>query len=51
MVIDTSALIAIILAEPEAAKLATCIEQDPRRLISSASLLETSIVTLIRMAA
>lgn len=44
MVIDTSALTAILLDEAEAERIAIAIEEDPVRLLSAASLLETSIV-------
>ena len=44
MVIDSSALIAILETEPEAEQLAEAIEQDQVRLISAASVLETTIV-------
>lgn len=44
MVIDTSALVAILFAEPEADRFAEAIADDPSRLISAASLLEASIV-------
>lgn len=44
MVLDTSALIAILSAEPEAAALATAIAAAATRLLSAASLLETAIV-------
>jgi ribonuclease VapC len=44
MVIDTSALIAILLGEPEAEAFAMAIAEDKQRLISAFSLLETSIV-------
>ena len=44
MVIDTSALIAILLGEPDAEAFAVAIANDPRRLISSFSALEVSIV-------
>jgi len=44
MVIDTSALIAILTGEPEAEALAAAIAQDSRCLISSFSLLEAGIV-------
>jgi ribonuclease VapC len=44
MVIDTSALIAILSDEPDAAQFAQAIESNTERLISAASLLETSIV-------
>lgn len=44
MVIDSSALIAILLDEPERQTFAAAIQDDPRRLISGASLLETTLV-------
>lgn len=44
MVIDTSAIIAILLGEPEAETLSKAILDDPKRLISAFSLLECSIV-------
>jgi len=44
MVIDTSALIAILLDEPETTAFAHAISADSRRLISAASALETAIV-------
>ena len=44
MVIDTSALLAIFLNEPDAPRFELAIESDSKRLISAASLLETSIV-------
>jgi ribonuclease VapC len=44
MVIDTSALIAILFGEPEAEAFAEAIEQDAVRLISAASVLEAAIV-------
>jgi len=43
MVIDTSALIVILLGEPEAEIFARLIADDPKRLISVFSLVETSI--------
>ncbi|MDY0000400.1 MAG: type II toxin-antitoxin system VapC family toxin [Polyangia bacterium] len=48
MVVDTSALLAILFQEPDALAFASAIEQDSRRLLSAGSLLETSIVTLAR---
>ena len=48
MVIDTSALIAILLDEPEAEAFAKAIAADSRRLISAASALETAIVIEVR---
>ena len=44
MVIDTSALIAILLGEPEAGTLASAISKDPKRLIGAFTALETGIV-------
>jgi ribonuclease VapC len=44
MVIDTSAIVAILFGEPEAATFAESIEQDPTRLMSAASVLEAAIV-------
>jgi uncharacterized protein with PIN domain len=44
MVIDSSAVIAILSNEPEAESLAEAITNDPIRLMSAASLLETAIV-------
>lgn len=44
IVIDTSALLQILLNQPHAAALAYAIERAPVRLFSSASLLEASIV-------
>ena len=48
MVIDTSALIAIVREEPAAARLARAIASAPARLVSAASLLEASLVALSR---
>lgn len=44
MVIDTSSLVAVLLGEPEAPRLAQAIEAGSPRLLSAASLLEASIV-------
>ena len=44
MVIDTSALIAILIGEPDAEIFASAIAADPKRLISVFTALETSIV-------
>jgi ribonuclease VapC len=44
MVIDTSALVALLGMEPEAERIATAIEADPVRLLSAASLVEATIV-------
>ena len=48
MVIETSAVLAILEAEPEAAAFAEAIERDPVRLVSAASVLEASIVIVAR---
>lgn len=44
MVIDTSALVAMLREEPAAAILHSLLAADPTRLLSAANLLETSIV-------
>ena len=44
MVIDTSALLAVLLKEPEAPRIAQAIEDAPVRLLSAANLLEASMV-------
>jgi ribonuclease VapC len=44
MVIDSSALIAVLLGEPEAESFARLIANDPKRFISAFTALETSIV-------
>lgn len=44
MVIDTSALIAILLGEPDAKAFAMAIAADPKRLLSAFSALEVGIV-------
>jgi ribonuclease VapC len=44
MVLDTSAVLAILVDEPESASIRRAIEDDPTRLFSAASLLEASIV-------
>lgn len=44
MVIDTSAILAILLGEPKARSFASAIANDPRRLVSSVSTLEAAIV-------
>ena len=48
MVVETSAVLAILLDEPEAAEFAQLIEDDPAPLISAASVLEAGIVLLSR---
>lgn len=49
MVIDTSALIAILLDEPERRAFNEKIEADPRRLISAVSFVEASLVIETRV--
>jgi len=49
MVLDTSALIAVLLDEPEAVAFRLAIEADPIRLLSAATLVETSIVIEARV--
>jgi ribonuclease VapC len=49
MVIDTSAIVAIALNEPDAAELELRIADDPIRLISAATVLETAIVLETRL--
>ena len=44
MVIDSSAIIAVLLGEQNAARIARAIEAGSQRLLSAANLLETSIV-------
>jgi ribonuclease VapC len=44
VVIDTSALLAILLGEPEAAAFAGAIEADDMRLLSAVSFLEAAVV-------
>lgn len=44
MVIDTSAVIALLCLEPEAQRMAQAIESDPVRLISAATWVEAGIV-------
>ena len=48
MVVDTSALVAILLLEPEAERFAYLIRQDAAPRLSAASYVETSIVLLAR---
>jgi len=48
MVIDSSAVLAILLREPEAETFARAIAGDPRRLMSAVSALETAIVVHAR---
>jgi ribonuclease VapC len=49
MVIDTSAIVAIALNEPEAANFEEQIADDPVRLISAATVLEATIVLETRL--
>jgi ribonuclease VapC len=44
MVVDTSAIVAILFGEAEAGPFAEMIEADPTRLVSAASVLETALV-------
>jgi ribonuclease VapC len=49
MVLDSSAIIAILLKEPEAVQFATAIEESDTVLLSAASLLEASIIIESRL--
>lgn len=49
MVLDTSALLAILLNEPEAPSFGLALDADPVRLLSAAGLVETSIVIEARV--
>jgi ribonuclease VapC len=49
MVIDTSAIVAIALNEPDAAELEVRIADDPLRLISAATVLEATVVLETRL--
>lgn len=44
MVLDTSALLALLLDEPEAAAFRVAVDEAPARLVSAAALLETALV-------
>ena len=48
MVLDTSALLAILFRESEAERMGRAIAEDPRRLVSAFSVLETGIVVEAR---
>ena len=48
MVVDTSALLAVLFGEPEADCIAVSIADDPRRLASAFTVLETAIVVEAR---
>ena len=49
MVLDTSAVLAVLLNEPDADAFRRAIEADPVRLLSAATLLETAIVIEARV--
>jgi ribonuclease VapC len=49
MVLDTSAMLAVLLNEPDADAFRRAIEADPVRLLSAATLLETAIVIEARV--
>jgi ribonuclease VapC len=51
MVVDTSAVIAILLNEPDAEYFERALETDPSRLMSAASFLEAAIVIEVRFGA
>ncbi|MGH9416587.1 MAG: type II toxin-antitoxin system VapC family toxin [Terriglobales bacterium] len=51
MVIDSSALIAVLLQQPEAAEIAQLMEADPTRLVSAGNYLEAAIVIEARRGA
>ena len=48
MVLDSSAIIAILFDEPERPVFTNSIERDPRRLISAANLLESALIVEAR---
>jgi ribonuclease VapC len=48
MVIDTSALVAILLGEPESQRMAVAIAADPTRLVGAPTLVEAAAVMLAR---
>lgn len=48
MVLDSSAVIAILFDEPERSAFTQAIERDPRRLISAGNLLECALLTEAR---
>ena len=48
MVIDTSAIIAILSREPDADRLVAAVEADGRRLVSAATVVEAALVLLGR---
>jgi ribonuclease VapC len=51
MVIDTSAMLALLFNEPEADDIEVAIDDDPVRLLSAASCLEAAIVVEARLGA
>jgi ribonuclease VapC len=51
MVIDTSAMLALLFNEPEADDIEVAFDEDPVRLMSTASSLETAIVVEARLGA
>lgn len=51
MVIDTSALLAILFHEPEWRRMAVAIDRDPVRLVSAVSVFESSMVAAARLGA
>ncbi len=48
MVLDTSAIMAMLLGEPSSEQLIAAVESDPRRLVSAATVVEASLVMLGR---
>ncbi len=48
MVIDSSALVAVLFDEPSRPSLSVAIDADPRRLVSAATIVEASIVVEAR---
>jgi ribonuclease VapC len=44
MVVDTSALVALLSMEPESARLAAALESDAVRLVSAATVVESSLI-------
>ena len=51
MVLDTSAVLALLFNEPEAESIEVAIDEDPVRLMSAASVLEAAIVVEARLGA
>lgn len=51
MVIDTSAILALLFNEPEAEDIEVALDEDPVRLLSAASCLEAAIVVEARLGA